>query len=200
MNNSRDRDTNIPEFKLPPIYNKVKELHDLFYISNKKNTIIKNDQKLQCAKYISSFFEAKELIQHTIICNGDNKIYINYAFFKMYGNEDIYDLFINYLLNSFILCIEQFGNFEIHINLKGFTISSVDRYKMLIKLFCDKALSINTPFASLMDKMFIYNSPSVLKTFNEMFNSYINPVIYDKLQFLSDSSSSGGCAAAVGSL
>ena len=150
----------------------VKEFQDSYYSQNTKNLFLKNSQKLECAKDITKNFNIFDLIKKTIyIIPNTNKVYIDYLIYKFYANPNVYNDIVNYTFNIFSECISKYGDFECHINLNTFTITSAYRYNDMIELFCKKCLTTSNPsYSMLLSKMYIYNSPSMMENISKIFS------------------------------
>ena len=161
----------------------VKEFQDSYYSQNTKNLFLKNSQKIKCAKDITQNFNIVDLIKKTIyIIPNTNKVYIDYLIYKLYANPNVYNDIINYSLNIFSECISKYGDFECHINLNTFTITSAYRYNDMIELFCKKCLTTSNPsYSMLLSKMYIYNSPSMMENISKIFIHLINSEVKNKL-------------------
>ena len=162
----------------------VKEFQDSYYSQNTKKMFLKNSQKIECANKITENFDIFDLIKKTIyIIPNTNKVYIDYLIFKLYANPNVYNDIINYSLNIFSECISKYGDFECHINLNTFTITSAYRYNDMIELFCKKCLMTNpkSSYSMLLSKMYIYNSPSMMENISKIFTHLIHPEVKSKL-------------------
>jgi hypothetical protein len=138
-----------------------------YYSFNNKAKFIKNDQKLDCAKYVYKYISNDVLLSNTFYTNGNN-IYVNYVIFKLFVHPEIFDQTFDYLLSLIVDAVSNYGDFKLHFNLKGFTISSADRYKTFITKL------LNLDFINVLNKIYIYNSPSVVDFLKNIFKNLIN--------------------------
>ena len=83
--------------------------------------------------------------------------------------------------------ISLYKSFQLHINLNSFTVSALERYRTLIKYFCDKCLSSDTKYSKRMEKMFIYHPPKSFDAIVKILKPFIDPFIYDKFTLCDDS-------------
>jgi len=166
---------------------KIKELQSQYYSANKKNTFFKNTQKLNCATTICDNIPFEELIARTIYIIPDtNKVYLDYTIFKMFANPQNFSTINDYIIRLFNNRIEEYDGFQIHINLDSFTISALERYKVLIKQFCEKCLASNTRYSIKMDKIYIYNVPKSFDAIVGTLKPFIDPLVYSKLVLCKD--------------
>lgn len=162
------------------------------YFSNVNviSLINKSKHKLQCAKKISDTLDINKLLEITVIRIKDsNKIYFDYPFFKTFANPANYDTIVEYILNLFTESINQHGEFEMHVNLKTFSVSAAERYKNCIESFIKKCISKNTPFVKTTKCIYIYNTPSVIDSISRIINHFIEPEIKEKMVFYDKSNS-----------
>jgi len=160
--------------KQPSLLEKMNEIQNKFYNDNSKNSFFKKSQKMDCAKEVCKTFDLNEMIAKTIYVIPDtNGIYMDYTIFKLYANPDNFDAIIIHIINTCRYLVTYYKSFEVFINLDSFTVSAAERYKGLIKKYCDNCLTENTDFATLMVKLNILNTPSVI----EMIVKIIKPVI-----------------------
>ena len=161
-----------------------------FYQDNGKNTFYKNKQKIECAKMICSKYSIEDLIANTIYqIDGSNKVFIDYTIFKLYMNPDTYQPFIYYAFNLFRKVLESYPSYEVHLNLDTFTVTAAERYKDIIKLYCDESAKNGTHFIDTLDFMNLYNLPSVLELISKILKPFINPDAYKKMILLSNEDS-----------
>jgi len=161
----------------------VDDLQKNYYEENGKSILFKNSQKTKCAEYLTSHIDISVLLKNTaFIIPNTNKVLLDYTIFKTYAHESIYEMVIQYILNLFSNCIDKYGSFDAQINLKSFTISAAQRYCDVIKLFCSKCLQSNTRYASHINKLVIYNTPSMIDTISKMFRPFINDNVRSRIE------------------
>lgn len=165
----------------------IEEYQNKYYENNDKNTIFKNTQKNNLASSISSRFDTNKLL--TMLCYpiiNTNIVIIDYSVFKLFANPNNYEIITNHILGEFKKIIETYDNFECHINVNTFTISAAERYKNMIKIFCNKSLASDTLYSDKISKLIIYYPPSMIQSISKVFSPFINPnvkekvIIYDK--------------------
>jgi hypothetical protein len=154
-----------------------------FYTTEQKSTFFKNAQKTKCAEKITTQINLADLLKNTIyIIPNTNKVFIYYPLFKQFASDSIKENIIEYIINILIDCTSIYGHYEMHIDLNGFSISAAERYKLSIQLFCHKCLGLkNARFADLVDKLYVYNTPSIMESIIQIFSPFIDPVIPRKL-------------------
>jgi hypothetical protein len=158
------------------IESKIEQARGHFYEKQGgKSWFQKTQQKQECAMEIRKRIPLNDLYQQTFyIGSNTNHIYINYPLFKTFAHPDIYRNTIQYILTLFTHCIETHGTFEVHVDLKSFTITAAQRYRDLINQFCNECLSRNTLFTSKLTCLFIYNSPKMFDAISAIFSGFID--------------------------
>jgi hypothetical protein len=179
--------------EMQQLLNKIQT--DFYIEEGGKNTFFKNAQKQKCSELITSQINIYDLLQQTVfIIPNTNQIYLEYPLLKQFANNSNGEEIINYIISMINHCIIIYGQYEMHINLKGFSISAAERYKSSIQLFCTKCcnqnLNTNTSFAKLLINMYIYNTPSIIDTITKLFSSFMDPCIPQKLVLLPKDTSS----------
>ena len=160
----------------------IQRLQNEYYRSSPKSTIFKKQQKLDCAQQISMMHDINQLYSKTVfIIPNTNSIWIDYNIFKLYANPGNYDKIIKYLLDNISYVLTTHGSFNIHINLNTFTISSAERYKDSINLFCTECVKLEMQFANSLTAMYIYNTPSVMDSISLFFVPLISSEMKGKI-------------------
>jgi len=162
------------------------QLEKKFYEENKKSTFFKNKQKEECAKMICSNYPIEELMTNTIYqIKNTNKIFIDYTIFKLYINSENYETFIYYVFDTFRKTLLIYPTYEVHINLDTFTVSAAERYKNIIKLYCDESAKNGTTFIDKLIYMKLYHLPSIIDMIAKIMKPIINPDAYKKMILVS---------------
>ena len=163
---------------------KMNEIQNKYYDNNSKNSFFKKSQKMDCAKEVCKTLDLNEMIAKTIYVIPDtNIIYMDYTIFKLYANPDNFDVIIQHIINTCRYLVTYYNSFEVFINLDSFTVSAAERYKGLIKKYCDSCLTENTDFATLMVKLNILNTPSVIEMIVKIIKPVIDKGVVEKVSF-----------------
>jgi len=163
------------------ILDDIEKYKNTYYSENKKAFFFKKSQKLDCAANISSKFDINDLLSQTVaIIPNTNRVYLDYTVFKLYANPENYSTIVNYVIQLFNTCIENYGSFECHFNLNSFTMTAAERYKSVIELFCKECLKSETRYGRMLSKMYVYYSPGLIEKFTSLFAHLIDPFIRDR--------------------
>lgn len=164
----------------------VVKLKDEYYEKHTKNVFMKSSQKFDCAREICSKVDIVGLFDQTFwVIPNKNRFYFDYRVYKLYGNPDNFRLMIDNILHMTKWCIQEYGSFEIHLNLSSFTISAAERYKSMIQMFCDVCMS-QTECAYLPNlvTMNIYNIPTVFDHISKLLMPILPPEIVPKIKLI----------------
>uniref|UniRef100_A0A6C0HS04 CRAL-TRIO domain-containing protein n=1 Tax=viral metagenome TaxID=1070528 RepID=A0A6C0HS04_9ZZZZ len=180
----------LEEFHENEIVNRIKEIQDNYYSKNKKNTIFKNKQKLDCANAVCNAIPIDFLISQTIyIIPNTDKIFLDYTIFKLFANTDNFNQIIDNIFVTIKKCVESFSTFEIYINLDSFTVSALERYKVVIKDFINKCISSNTRYSENIINLYICNVPKTFDAIIKTMKPFIEKQVYEKIKLYDDSTS-----------
>ena len=152
------------------ILEQIAKSQQQFYEHNSKARLFKNNQKLQCAKQVAEQVNLQQMINMTaFVIPNTNKFYFNYLIFKTYGHPDncrqVYDHF-HHLVKQIV---DNYGTFEMHINLSTFTVSACARYQKMIMSSFDE----NTYLTEKITRMNVYHTPNVIEQITTMLYSSV---------------------------
>lgn len=155
-----------------------------FYDNNIKKTVFKNKQKLECTQKVSQDLDIKKMMECTVfIVPNKNVIYYNYLIFKLYGNEANQQILYSYFKGLVETLLAQYETFEVHVNLKSFTISACRRYySMITSSFDDKTL-----FTEKLSRLVIYNTPSIIDQLTTILYATVKDVVPKTVYYYKES-------------
>jgi hypothetical protein len=170
------------------IEQKIQRLQEQFYLTNPKKIFLKSAQKAKCATHITQHLPLDALMQKSFyIQENTNKLVCDYTIFKTFANPDNYDTIINYIITLANQCIQQYNTYEIHVNLKSFTMTAAQRFSDVIKRFCDKCLHKDSVYSNKMDVLYLHNCPSVIHTIQRLFSGFMDKDSVSKVVLLKES-------------
>jgi len=164
------------------LMNQISQLQQEYYNHNTKKTFFKKNQKLELAGLVSNNFNMNDLLKSALyIIPNTNKIYFDYPVFKTFANPENYVNIVNYLIQLLNECIHYHNSYEMHLNLKTFSISAVERYRTGIEWFCTECLKNNMNYNEKIVHMHIYHTPSVIDTIATILDRFIHPDVKKKI-------------------
>ena len=160
---------------------KIQGVKDDYYNNHNKNIFFKNAQKFDLAQQITSQISVDQLLDRCIyrIKNTDG-VMLDYTIFKLFATPELYPTICDKIMAIFHACIQDFGNFTVHVNLDGFTASAAHRYKSLIETFNYMCVQNPTQFSLLLKNWYIYNTPSSIELIVPILKNLFDPVGYAK--------------------
>ena len=157
------------------ITDKIKKLKTEYYNEKGSSILFKNAQKMECATEIINNIPIHTLLRETIfIVENTNQIYIKYEILKSFANPSVYTSIIDHISNLVQVSITNHKSFELHINMNTFTITAANRYKVLIQMFCEKALQTNSIYHTKLNKIYLYNYPAIIPVLTKLFSSFVD--------------------------
>ena len=126
----------------------------------------------------------QELFPRAMFIKEPNQIFFDYTVFKTFARPDLFTDFNNYVVALMKLCIARHGGFEMHLNLKSFSVTAAQRYSDMIRMFCAQCLNNETEFSKLLTKMCVYNSPKILGTISACFVGFVDDHVRSKIVFM----------------
>jgi hypothetical protein len=174
------------------IWNKLEEVQKEYYSSHPKHFFFgKNAQKLECAKQVSEQLEIDALIKRTVfIVLGSNVIFYDYTVFKTFVHDTNYTLVYTHFISLIRGLLETHDTFEIHCNLKSFSISAFHRYYSMIAMTIDE----NQLFTANMSKLVIYHTPNIMEKMTQLLNNNIRMFV-ERVEYVSKDNSDSRIAS-----
>jgi hypothetical protein len=163
--------------------NKIANIRSQFYDQQGgKSWFKQSQQKVNCAVAISQTIPLNDLFQKSfyLIAN-TNQVHLDYPTFKTFAHPEIYTKITNYILDLFTQCIHTTGCYEIHINLKSFTMTAAQRYRDMISQFCNDFFTKDT---SRLLCIHIYHSPKMFDAISALFSGFIDEQIRSKIHIV----------------
>lgn len=175
---------------------KIEKVQQEYYSSHPKNFFFKNAQKMECAKRVSEQMDSEQLIHRTVfIVPESNVIFYDYPLFKTFVHDNNYILVYSHFISLVNILMNEYGSFEIHCNMKSFSISSCHRYYSMIATTIDE----NQLFTVNMTKLIIYHTPNIMEKLTQLLQYNIRNFI-DRVEYVSKDESEGRISSLLSSL
>jgi len=163
--------------------NNLQELRANYYESNSKKMLFRKQEKFDCASQIAQNIDMNLAFQRMVVSDG-NTLYLNYSIFKMVGSPSIYYDLTYHIFGVVERLLAQYPNINAVLDLKGLTISAVERYKDFVLMMSDEGVKNGKQFLNYVDKIHFQNPPSFLKQVLGILLPLLDPVIKEKLVVL----------------
>lgn len=163
----------------------IVKLKTTYCSENKKPILFKNCFKNNMAKIVCDGIGLEALLKKTIFIIPNTKIiYLDYTVFKQFCSPENYSTLVECMVQAIHKCIQSFGNFEIHINLDTFSVSSCHRYKDVIALFCVRCVTNRSSFCDGLINMYIYNTPAMMNQISILLKPFTDSSVANKILFI----------------
>lgn len=161
------------------------KIKEEFYASSGKKIFMKKDQKEKIAETINSKISLEDLIRNTMyLIPSTNCIYVDYLIFKNYAMSSNYQFNIDSLVELMITTVNNYSSFQIHINLSTLTITALERFQSIFRMYYDTCIRRGLLYDSrIIDQIVIYNTPSIISSISKLIVNYTEPAIKKKMIF-----------------
>jgi hypothetical protein len=169
----------------------ILKVQEEYYTKYTKQVFFKKTQKNNCAKNVVDNFSLDELISKTVfLIPNTNGIYIDYIIFKSFATTDNYGEIIERLIGLIKTVIYEFGHFELHLGLKSFSVTAIERYREVFELYYVKCCKHGLYYKDeIISKINIYHTPSVITMLSKIIIKYTEPSIKNKMVYYSNEES-----------
>ena len=110
-----------------------------------------------------------------------NKVIVKYKIVKNFANSSNFHHIIDDLIVKIKFLISKYDNFEIHIDLEGYTLTSHERIKNIYGLLFKSCEDDNVLFSEKLIKLHIYNCPIFIRSLSSFFAPFINKTANEKI-------------------
>jgi hypothetical protein len=160
--------------------NTLQQLKTNYYESNTKNMLFRKQEKFNCASQIAQNIDMNQAFQRMVVVENDT-LFLNYSIFKMVGSPAIYYDLTYHIFGVVEQMLSKYNKIHAVLDLKGLTISAVERYKDFVLMVSDEGIKNGKHFLNYVDKIYFQNPPSFLKQVLGVLLPLLDPVIKDKL-------------------
>ena len=151
-----------------------------YYTENKKNIIFKNGQKFDCANTIVQQMSKTDLF-NSIIRIDENQLLVNYTMFKSIIHPAIYIELIHFIFQQNDTILQTNAMYDVIIDLKGLTMTGVERYKDFITTLSLEGQKNGKNFLQKMGQVRIINPPFMISNIGKILLPLMDPVVRDKI-------------------
>ena len=162
------------------ILEKINSLKNDYYTENKKNTFFKNNQKFDCANTIVQQMNKMELFNSIIRIDG-NRLLVSYSMFKTIIHPDIYLDLIHFIFQQNDTILHTHAMYDVVVDLKGLTMTGVERYKGFISLLSDEGQRNGKNFLQKLGKITIVNPPFMVANVGKILLPLMDKSVKEKI-------------------
>jgi hypothetical protein len=162
------------------ILEKINSLKNDYYTENKKNTFFKNGQKFDCANTIVQQMNKTDLF-NSIIRIDENRLLVSYSMFKTIIHPDIYLDLIHFIFQQNDTILHTHAMYDVVVDLKGLTMTGVERYKGFISLLSDEGQRNGKNFLQKLQKITIINPPFMVANVGKILLPLMDKSVKEKI-------------------
>jgi CRAL/TRIO domain len=132
-------------------------------------------------------YNIQELLNDTVyIVKNKNILFIDYQVFKMYMVKDIYNLIIQHFIERLTTLLKSYSTFEVHVNLKGLTVSSLQKYSGIFSIFYDTCNIQNIVFSQFITKCCLYNISNSIDAISKIIKQFVDDSVKKTVVFYNE--------------
>jgi hypothetical protein len=163
------------------ILNKINAMKNDYYTANTKNLLFKNKQKFDCAQQILQNIDLETLFRTIIRVVDQNKIHFDYNVFKTVMNPSIYMDLIYFIFQVNDKILEISNSYDVFIDMKGLTMTGVERYKDFISLLSEQGKVNGKNFLEKLNHVYIVNPPFMISNIGKILLPLMDKIVKDKI-------------------
>jgi hypothetical protein len=163
------------------ILNKINAIKTRYYLANTKHMLFKNEQKFDCAKTIVDNMDLNLLFNSIIQIRGTNELHFNYTVFKTVVNPSIYNDLISFIFKTNDHILETCSSYTVYIDVKGLTMTGVERYKDFVVLLSDQGKINGKNFLEKLTNVYIVNPPFMISNIGKILLPLLDKIVKDKI-------------------
>jgi hypothetical protein len=163
------------------ILDKIDAIKNDFYSTNKKNILFKNQQKFECAESIIQNIDLNMLFNTVICVNENNQMCFNYIVFKTIINPSVYMGLIQYIFKINEKILEVCTSYDVYIDLKGLTMTGVERYKDFVSLLSEQGKINGKNFLEKLNNVYLLNPPFMISNIGKILLPLVDKIVKDKI-------------------
>lgn len=163
------------------ILNKINAIKTDYYTTNPKNLLFKNKQKFDCAQTILQNIDLESLFRSIIRVVDKNKMYFDYNVFKTVMNPSIYMDLIYFIFKVNTEILEYSNSYDVFVDLKGLTMTGVERYKDFVSLLSDQGKVNGKNFLEKLNHVYIANPPFMISNIGRILLPLMDKIVKDKI-------------------
>ena len=132
-------------------------------------------------------YNIQELLNDTVyIVKNKNILFIDYQVFKMYMVKEIYNLIILHFIERLTTLLKSYSTFEVHVNLKGLTVSSLQKYSGIFSIFYDTCNIENIVFSQFITKCCLYNISNSIDAISKIIKQFVDDSVKKTVVFYNE--------------
>uniref|UniRef100_A0A6C0HJ87 CRAL-TRIO domain-containing protein n=1 Tax=viral metagenome TaxID=1070528 RepID=A0A6C0HJ87_9ZZZZ len=174
--------SNTTQTESDDLLDRINKLRTDFANDNKKGMFSSKQYKVDCANTVLKTIDIETLLNSTLITLPNScHLYFDYTMFKTFATPELHDRIIQFAVEKISQCINEYGTYEMHINMNTFSISAFQRYKSIIELYSHVCNTYHAEFHEKITTMHIYNIPSTIETISQLIGPLLPQQVRQKV-------------------
>jgi hypothetical protein len=120
------------------------------------------------------------------IVKNKNILFVDYQVFKIYMVKDIYNLIIQHFIETLTTLLKSYSTFEVHVNLKGLSVSSLQKHSGIFSIFYDTCNRENIVFSQFITKCCLYNISSSIDAISKIIKQFVDDSVKKTVVFYNE--------------
>lgn len=131
-----------------------------------------------------------ELLNDTVyVLPNKNILFIDYQLFKLFVIKELYPLVIQQFIQQLNELLKSYNTFEVHVNLKGLTVSSLQKYSGIFSLFYETCNKENIVFSKYITKCSLYNISNSIDAISKLIKQFVDDSVKKTVLFYNEKDS-----------
>jgi hypothetical protein len=131
-----------------------------------------------------------ELLNDTVyVLPNTNILFIDYQLFKLFVIKELYPLVIQQFIQQLNELLKSYNTFEVHVNLKGLTVSSLQKYSGIFSLFYETCNKENIVFSKYITKCSLYNISNSIDAISKLIKQFVDDSVKKTVLFYNEKDS-----------
>lgn len=116
------------------------------------------------------------------LCNiKDNKIIIDYTYFKYFATKETYNIILTLITNNIDFILKTYPMFTVYINMKALTVIEIDKHKTFIQ---NISCFLKEKYPNKMAKCYVYNAPFVFSQVLNIVYLFVDKETQSKIEII----------------
>lgn len=120
-------------------------------------------------------------ILHNFCHINDNKIIINYIYFKYLASQTTYEIFTTFIINCIDNILERYDTFECHISIKKLNVLEINKHMSYIRQFSNL---LKERYHNKMNRCNIYNASNLFSQMYDIVKPFVDKDTQQKIQLI----------------
>ena len=158
--------------------------------NNKMNSVDKlnmikhfeNDEKPQQIKK-NMIWCISEILSYVSFIVRENEMVLDTRYFVLIASPETYNIILESVICKIVKILENYQTVIVHLNMKTFTLTHVDKHYSFIKNIC---ILLQERFPDKLEKCFVYNATFLFSQLFKIVSKFIDKKTQKKIELVKD--------------